>query len=223
MVRLLAALLVGVSAEGPCDIFDAAKTPCVAAHSVTRALYATYDGPLYSVVRDGDANATVNISTVRAGGPADAAAQDAFCAGAARCKIATIFDQSPKANHLYTAPARHGYKDLQVDAARAPLTLGGAKVYAAYFAPWRSYHENVTKEVGVGSVSPASFRPTDRSTRRLPGAGIGTTRPETSPRATSRRRSTWSRAGPTTTARAASTTGTRNEASATAAPARWRR
>ena len=28
--------------KGPCDIYGAAGTPCVAAHSTTRALYASY-------------------------------------------------------------------------------------------------------------------------------------------------------------------------------------
>src|SRR2546429_3190565 len=37
--------------QGPCDIYAAAGDPCVAAHSTTRALYATYDGPLYQVLR----------------------------------------------------------------------------------------------------------------------------------------------------------------------------
>ena len=32
--------------ERPCDILQAAGQPCVAAHSTTRALYATYDGGL---------------------------------------------------------------------------------------------------------------------------------------------------------------------------------
>ena len=36
---------------GPCDIYGAASppTPCVAAHSTVRALYHSYDGPLYRV------------------------------------------------------------------------------------------------------------------------------------------------------------------------------
>src|SRR5213075_2568632 len=37
--------------QGPCDIYARAGTPCVAAHSTTRALYASYDGPLYQVRR----------------------------------------------------------------------------------------------------------------------------------------------------------------------------
>ena len=48
---MLVSLLFVVStltAEGPCDILDAAGNPCVAAHSTTRALYAKYNGPLYN-------------------------------------------------------------------------------------------------------------------------------------------------------------------------------
>ena len=33
--------------KGPCDIYADAGAPCVAAHSTTRALYASYNGPLY--------------------------------------------------------------------------------------------------------------------------------------------------------------------------------
>ena len=35
--------------EGPCDIYAAGNTPCVAAHSMTRALFGAYLGPLYQV------------------------------------------------------------------------------------------------------------------------------------------------------------------------------
>ena len=40
--------------KGPCDIYAVAGDPCVAAHSTTRALYASYDGPLYQVLRQSD-------------------------------------------------------------------------------------------------------------------------------------------------------------------------
>jgi len=39
---------------GPCDVYAAAGDPCVAAHSTTRALYASYNGPLYQIVRQSD-------------------------------------------------------------------------------------------------------------------------------------------------------------------------
>ena len=46
---------------GPCDIYGNAGTPCVAAHSTTRALYGSYSGPLYQVRRSSD-GATTNIN-----------------------------------------------------------------------------------------------------------------------------------------------------------------
>src|ERR1035437_9022782 len=70
--------------QGPCDIYAAAGTPCVAAHSTTRALSASYNGPLYQVLRQSDGK-TLDIGVVQpsandGGGYADAAAQDSFCA-----------------------------------------------------------------------------------------------------------------------------------------------
>ncbi len=96
--------------KGPCDIYAAAGDPCVAAHSTTRALYAAYNGPLYQVLRQSDGK-TLDIGVVQlvaspgtqtgvdAGGYANAAAQDAFCANT-YCWITKIYDQSPKHNDL---------------------------------------------------------------------------------------------------------------------------
>ena len=67
------------AASLPCDLYAAAGTPCVAAHSTTRALYASYNGPLYQVRRASD-NATRDIGVLSRGGYANAAAQDSFCA-----------------------------------------------------------------------------------------------------------------------------------------------
>ena len=67
----------------PCDVLAAGGNPCVAAHSVVRALYATYAGPLYELQRAVD-NASTDIAPLAPGGVANAAAQDAFCAGADR-------------------------------------------------------------------------------------------------------------------------------------------
>jgi non-reducing end alpha-L-arabinofuranosidase len=35
--------------SGPCDIYAAGRTPCVAAVGTTRALYGLYSGPLYQL------------------------------------------------------------------------------------------------------------------------------------------------------------------------------
>jgi len=130
--------------KGPCDIYTAAGDPCVAAHSTTRALYASYTGPLYQVLRQSDGK-TLDIGVVQsaasdAGGYANAAAQDAFCANT-YCWITTIYDQSPKHNHLtqvprggFSGPAMGGFNTLPI-ADAAPITIMGHKAYGVFIAP----------------------------------------------------------------------------------------
>src|SRR5204863_5802829 len=83
--------------QGPCDIYAAAGCPCVAAHSTTRALYSSYNGPLYQVMRQSDGK-TLDIGIVHPakdnpGGYADAAKQDAFLINTIGW-ITKIYDQS---------------------------------------------------------------------------------------------------------------------------------
>jgi len=92
-----AAGTMGPNPTGPCDIYQQGGTPCAAAHSVVRALYSAYTGPLYQVQRSSD-NTTKDIM-VGSGGFSDMATQDSFCSGAT-CVIPIIYDQSPNANHL---------------------------------------------------------------------------------------------------------------------------
>ena len=105
VLMIQAALLpaAAAAARGPCDLYAQGGTPCVAAHSVTRALFAAYAGPLYQVRRLSD-NATKDVPTLEAGGVVDVAAQDTFC-GADACVIHQLYDQSPHRNHLHVAQA----------------------------------------------------------------------------------------------------------------------
>ncbi len=133
--------------KGPCDIYAAAGNPCAAAHSTTRALYVSYNGPLYQVLRQSDGK-TLDIGVVQpvaspvpdAGGYADAAAQDAFCANT-YCWITTIYDQSPKHNDLtqaprggFSGPALGGFNNLPL-ADMAPITIMGHKAYGVFIEP----------------------------------------------------------------------------------------
>ncbi len=132
-----------VRPQGPCDIYAAAGDPCVGAHSTTRALYQSYNGPLYQVLRQSDGK-TLDINVVPAGfdagGYADAAAQDEFCANT-YCWISKIYDQSPKHNDLtqaprggFSGPAMGGMNNLPV-ADMAPVTVMGHKVYGVFIEP----------------------------------------------------------------------------------------
>lgn len=159
LVLLLSALPAWASAqaarpEGPCDIYAKAGAPCVVAHSTTRALYAAYNGPLYRVMRQSDGK-TRDIGVVQgAGGYANAAAQDAFCADT-YCWITILYDQSGKRNHLVQAPrgtwtgqALGGMDNLPL-ADLAPVTVMGHKVYGVYIAPGMGLRLNDTHGVPV--------------------------------------------------------------------------
>ena len=61
----------------PCDIYSSGATPCVAAHSTVRALYGSYNGPLYQVRRKSDGK-TLDIGVLRPGDFANSSAQDSF-------------------------------------------------------------------------------------------------------------------------------------------------
>jgi hypothetical protein len=132
----------------PCDIYAAAGTPCVAAHSTVRALYSGYNGSLYQVRRASD-NATTDIGVLAAGGYANSAAQDTFCANTT-CIITTIYDQSPQHNDLtIEGPGAAGGQDVGANAAALPVTAGGHKVYGVYIAPGTGYRHHVGTGVAV--------------------------------------------------------------------------
>ena len=155
--------------QGPCDIYAAAGDPCVAAHSTTRALYASYNGPLYKVLRQSDGK-TLDIGVVQpvalpvpdAGGYANAPAQDAFCANT-YCWIATIYDQSPKHNDLtqaprggFSGPAMGGFNNLPV-ADMAPITIMGHKAYGVFITPGMGLRQNDVKGTAVDDEAEGQY------------------------------------------------------------------
>jgi hypothetical protein len=134
---------------GPCDIYAAAGTPCVAAHSTVRSLLSTYNGPLYQVRRASNNN-TTNIGQL-ADGYANAAAQDSFCANTT-CVITIIYDQTPRLNHLTPAPPGGvGGQDNPAPADALPVTAGGHTVYGISVSGIMGYRDNSTSGVATGS------------------------------------------------------------------------
>jgi hypothetical protein len=152
--------------EGPCDIYAAAGDPCVAAHSTTRALYASYNGPLYQVLRQSDRK-TLDIGVVQpkgpdAGGYANATAQDAFCANT-YCWITTIYDQSGKHNDLtqpprggFSGPAMGGYDNLPI-ADMAPVTVMGHKAYGVFIEPGMGLRVDDAKGTAVDDQAEGQY------------------------------------------------------------------
>ncbi|TDT98487.1 ricin-type beta-trefoil lectin protein [Streptomyces sp. 846.5] len=162
IVTLVAALLIGTAGTSqaatslPCDIYAAAGTPCVAAHSTVRALFAAYSGSLYQVKRASDST-TTNIGTLAAGGYANAAAQDTFCANTT-CIITEIYDQTSEHNNLtIQGPGGNGGQDVGAAANALPVTAGGHSVYGVYVAPGVGYRNNSTTGVPTGSTAQGAY------------------------------------------------------------------
>jgi non-reducing end alpha-L-arabinofuranosidase len=161
-VTLVAGISIGTvgtsQAAGslPCDIYAAAGTSCVAAHSTVRALYAAYNGPLYQVKRASDGT-TTNIGTLTAGGYANAAAQNTFCAGTT-CTITEIYDQSPEHNNLtIEGPGGNGGQDVGANAAALPVLAGGHQVYGLDVTAGVGYRDNSTTGVATGAQPQGAY------------------------------------------------------------------
>jgi non-reducing end alpha-L-arabinofuranosidase len=162
VVALAAGALAGVPAPAqaagslPCDIYAAAGTPCVAAHSTVRALYSAYSGPLYQVKRASDGT-TVNIDTLTAGGYANAAAQNTFCAGTT-CTITEVYDQSANHNNLtIEGPGGNGGQDVGANAAALPTIAGGHQVYGLDVTPGVGYRDDATTGVATGGDAQGEY------------------------------------------------------------------
>jgi len=146
----------------PCDLYASGGTPCVAAHSTTRALYGSYSGRLYRVQRWSD-GASTDVGTLSAGGYANAAAQDSFCSGTS-CTITEIYDQSPQHNDLtIEGPGGNGAQDFGANAAALPVTAGGHKVYGLYVSAGVGYRDNTTSGVATGSQAEGMYMVTEGS------------------------------------------------------------
>ncbi|TDZ24062.1 putative alpha-L-arabinofuranosidase B [Colletotrichum orbiculare MAFF 240422] len=146
-----------LAAAGPCDIYSSGGTPCIAAHSTTRALYSAFAGSLYQVKRGSD-NTTANIAPLSAGGVANAAAQDTFCAKTT-CLITVIYDQSGRGNHLtqapggaFSGPDANGNDNL-ASAIGAPVTLNGQKAYGVFVSPGTGYRNNAASGTAKGDAA----------------------------------------------------------------------
>ena len=140
----------GNRAEGPCDIYAAANTPCAAAYSMVRALSKTYSGPLYQVRSGSSATnagtgGSVKDIGILADGYADTATQDTFCAGST-CTVSILYDQSGNATDMKRAPkggagngARSDQDCYESSATKGTVTAGGRKVYVLYMNQYEGY------------------------------------------------------------------------------------
>ncbi len=145
----------------PCDIYQAANTPCVAAHSTVRALYGAYSGPLYQLRRASD-KMTKDVPVASAGGFVDLSVQTSFCSGTT-CTISIIYDQSPNHNDLAKSPPGETWLPNggnEANAADGAITVGGHMAHGIYVNnPSQNvgYRNNATKGVAKGDEAEAMY------------------------------------------------------------------
>jgi hypothetical protein len=137
----------GSAGNKPCDILKA-EAPCVAAHSTIRALFGSYNGPLYQVKRASDGT-TKDITPMSPGGVANSSLQDTFCQGT-KCTILFVYDQSGNGNDLEAetpdSKTATGFKNESAASATAEkLKVGGQSVYSLYTKPSQAYWHDGSK------------------------------------------------------------------------------
>ena len=149
---------IGTGPQGPCDIYQAASppTPCAAAHSTVRALYAGYTGPLYQLRKKSDSS-TKDVP-VGAGGFVDISVHNSFCPSGTACTISVIYDQSPNMNDLKKSGTALWLKNggNEADASLGKITVSGHVAHGIYVdndgstAKDVAYRNNATKGMATG-------------------------------------------------------------------------
>jgi hypothetical protein len=149
---------------GPCDIYQSANTPCAAAHSTVRALFAAYGGPLYQLRRASD-KTTKDVPVLAAGGFVDTSVQDSFCSGTT-CTISILYDQTTNHNDLTKSPKATWLENggNEANAADGKHTVGGHTVHGIYVTGYSSnvaYRNNATKGLAKNDEAEAMYMVVD--------------------------------------------------------------
>jgi non-reducing end alpha-L-arabinofuranosidase len=153
----------GSTGTAPCDIYGAASTPCVAAHSTVRALYSAYTGPLYQLRKKSDSS--VKDVPVGADGFVDISVHNAFCPSGTACTISVLYDQSPNKNDLKKSGTALWLKNggNEADASLGQITVSGHVAHGIFVDNDGSttkdvgYRNNATKGVATGDQPEAMY------------------------------------------------------------------
>ena len=159
LTTLLLAAGSAFAVDGPCDIYAAAKTPCVAAHATTRALFSAYNGPLYQVRRKSDGKLK-DIGVLSPGGVVNAASQDSFLTGTSGT-ISILYDQTTNHNDLKKSGVATWLPNggVEGDAKGGPIKLDGHTAYGIFVTSGSNvaYRNNATTGVATGNQAESMY------------------------------------------------------------------
>jgi non-reducing end alpha-L-arabinofuranosidase len=152
------------AAEGPCDIYAKAGTPCVAAHGTTRALFAAYNGALYQVRRKSDGQLK-DIGVLSPGGVVRIATQDSFLTGTTGT-ISIIYDQTTNHNDLKKSGKVYWLSNggNEGSATGGQIKIDGKTAYGIYVTGNSgnvAYRNNATKGVATGNQAESMYAVVD--------------------------------------------------------------
>jgi len=162
--KILIVILVGIflplqksnAAKCPCDLFKDGGTPCVAAHSTVRALYESFDGPLYQIKRAD--KQTKDIGLLTKGGYVNTAEVDSFLKGTSGT-VSIIYDQSERKNHLtyavWGSAPRGPLKEAPANRLRD--TISRHPLYPLATEPGEGYRNNKTSGVATGDQAEGMY------------------------------------------------------------------
>ena len=163
VIVMTTAQTAAAATQKPCDIYVSGGTPCEAAYSTTRAMFASYGGPLYQVQRASD-NSTLNIGPQSTGGVVNAASQVSFCSGTT-CTITQLYDQTPNGNNLPISPGSScsgcsgglngpgpNGADIGANAMALPVTIAGQPAFGVLVNNiGTGYRNNAARNVPTGA------------------------------------------------------------------------
>ncbi|KAJ7080124.1 alpha-L-arabinofuranosidase B, catalytic-domain-containing protein [Mycena epipterygia] len=110
------------------------------------------------LLKRGSDGATTNIAPLSAGGVANAAAQDSFCASTTCLSLPS--STSPAGNNHLTQAPPGGFRGPESDGFDnlaavngAPVTLNGQKVYSVFISPGTGYRNDATNGIATGDTA----------------------------------------------------------------------
>ena len=166
-VMVGAASSAQAASQAPCDVFSSGGTPCVAAYSMVRAMYGSYDGPLYQIERASDGT-YLNIGLLAAGGYVNSAPQVSFCADTI-CTVTELYDQSSEGNNLpvsvggyWAGPGTNG-ADVPANAMALPVTANGHSAFGLEVNPGVGYRTDDAAGVATGDEPEGIYEVTSDS------------------------------------------------------------
>jgi len=147
---------------GSCDVLNTAGTPCGAAYSLTRRMFAAYSGNIFQVERASDST-TLDLTTSSTTGQVNTAPIPSFCSGTT-CYFSKIYDQTANGANLTSSATTANmalyqtspYNGLPLLQTTAPTTTTAVNYSTPSATATTTYYRNLSGSAGIPSGTPTN-------------------------------------------------------------------